>query len=112
MIIRYMNKYGSVTLETVSEFVHVSKVRSEDINPEYFLDIGRAEQIALVTENEKLQPAMVMHGDNKGKIFILHHKDSSTCAVVKASSVEFASGVNPQEEIRRLNRFNNICIIY
>jgi len=109
MIIRYMNKYGSVSLETVSDFMPVNKVKGEDINSKYLLDIGRAEQVALITENEKLQPAMVMHGDNKGKIFTLYHKDSSTCAVVKASSVEFASGVNPQEEIRRLNRFNNYC---
>lgn len=98
-IIEYENKYGSLELETVSEYKKVGEIRSKDLDPSLFFDIETAEQIALITGNKGIQLSVTYL---PGKMFVIHHASSDIAAVCKVKSILFNDDdFNAREELAK-----------
>jgi len=99
--IDYANRYGRLTLVLTTDFVPVSSIHGRDLPDEVrFRGFDTAEQIALITDNRRLQIAFV-HPLSAEIGFVIVHNSPSTAAVARIDRLEY-TGPNAQNEIARL----------
>ena len=106
MKIAYNNEYGNLEFELfdIEGFREVGEISSENIDNNLFFDIDIAEQIALITQNVRVQVGFVF--PTNGKAYLIYHQSSNMGAVCKITKLEFTSKVNPTEEIEYLAKTN------
>ena len=108
--VKYQNKYGTVILTPVTDFVPVSTVFGKDIDDKYKFSIDDGANIALITENRKIQMSVENYTDENGKfrlkdsMYLLLHNTPSTCAVCQVEMNVANPEINQHDEIERLNR--------
>ena len=93
-IISYKNKYGSIDFE-VGDYQNVRTISSKNIDASLFFSISTAEQIALITGNERIQLSVVPP-DYK-RMYLIHHISSDIVSVGKIIKIEFNQNCNAQE---------------
>lgn len=97
----YKNRYGSIRLTPVSDYMPVRSISSKILPQGAAFSIETAEQIALITENRNIQISFIP--DNMRVCYVLHHNSTSVAAICQVS-IEFTSPVSPQAEIKRLQK--------
>lgn len=98
----YRNKFGTATLTPVGPIVHVSEVvGSEVIDAGYGFDLTTAAQLALVTENARLQPAYNMA---RSQSYVLCHHSPSTVQVCRLDALS-CTETDPHATLDRLNKY-------
>jgi hypothetical protein len=93
---KYENKYGSLRLELVTDYVPVSQIRAKDQNWDVFIDLDTAEKVALITGNKDTQLCV---GADKRSMFIIHHIKGDTAAVCKVVDLNFDNKYNATKEL-------------
>lgn len=97
--IEFKNKYGSLILEVVSDFVKVKDLgRVKDLPKDQIFPIEIAEQIALITENRKIQ--IVFDSTNIRMASVAVHDSVSTAAWAKIKHINFDKKFDATEELR------------
>lgn len=97
----YANKYGNATLTPIGPTVHVSKICGEDvIDSGYGFDMDTAAKLALITENDRLQPAFNM--TRKLAYVVLHHSPSDV-QVCRLDALAYTGG-DPHSTLNFLNK--------
>lgn len=99
----YQNRYGSVELETIEEYRHVSTVYGKDVPPEVVYSLSTAEQLVLITENRHIQIGIIFPLQRE-QVYILKHASASQVALCRIVSLKFVSNVCANDEIAHLNR--------
>ena len=97
----YSNRYGKVILEIDDSIINVSEVKGDNLPEDYYFDIKDAEQIALISSNERLQLA---YNQTIKKFYGVYHLTPTTVSLFKIIFLKFESDVIPEEELERLNR--------
>lgn len=100
MTIKYKNNYGQLELELVSEYIPVSTIKGSNISDSLKFSLETAEQIALITENRKIQICIPLDW----KVYVIIHNSPSTAAIAKIKSLDFIADITPAEELHRLNK--------
>lgn len=100
--IRYENKYGTVELETVTDFIPVSRVNG-DMCPEP-LTLETLEKVALITDNIHIQSCLTK--DLK-RGYCIFHAASNIAAVCKVVHLDY-KGMEPSQEILREYEQNKV----
>ena len=100
--IKYSNRFGTLTLNPVTNYVPVSSiVYCQSVEAQQnTIDIETAEKVALITENANVQLCMPMKlGLTSG--FVIHHKGPSVACVCKVDIESFTTedGNSPAEQI-------------
>ena len=101
-IFTYKNKYGSVMLEVMGEYQHVSKFHAEDVPENCFISMDEAEQIALITDNLKIQECF---SKDLKKIYIIRHKNANTAVLCKPYNLNYMYGKNCTEAIKQARSY-------
>lgn len=98
MTIKYSNKYGSLDLDLIGDYISVHQTLG--VPDSVMFDVEIAEQIALITGNRMIQICF-----RNPKFYVLVHDSPSTAALAKIKQLNFISNVNPAIEIATLNKF-------
>ncbi len=98
-MIKYQNKYGTLELLPL-DYRHVSEIRHKDVPADLKFDTTTVEQIALITDNRRIQ-LVPNYPANLHEWMVCHHNAPDTCAVCRIVSIDFVSDVDPQTEIQR-----------
>lgn len=103
--VHYQNEYGELTLEPVSDLLHVSKVLSDDpLVRENMFSFEDAEWIALITDNRGIQLS-ISRADNYQKGYVVIHESPSMVRIAKATILSRNLSIGkPGEEIERVAR--------
>lgn len=94
----FSNKHGSVTLEAVAESQPVKAFRRSDAPPECLLTWDEIEQIALITDQVRLQPLVGPDLVNKAQAFI-RHDTTSSAGWVKVVELNYTGKLSAQDQI-------------
>lgn len=109
--ITYENKYGSVTLTPVTDYMNISEVSANKLPviQEHTFSMEDAERIALITDNRSIQisfPWILEQGHpRRNDAYVVHHQSPSTvclCHVELNYMEEVAGGRTPAQEIDRI----------
>jgi hypothetical protein len=98
--VNYHNRYGNLTLDLVTDFQSVRNFSFAMVPQDCVITIDQAEQIALITDNRRLQVCFCP--DDLRKCYVIVHNSASTAALAKVSCLNFISTVNPASEIASL----------
>jgi hypothetical protein len=97
-ILHYQNKYGRIEFDLVSEVRHVSTIHGVDIDDQYKFDIRTAEQVALITDNRRIQ--ICPQRTPKGYVlYVVLHATPSTVAVGRIKDLVYVGG-DPTQAIQ------------
>lgn len=97
--IEFKNKYGSLTLEVVSDFVKVKDLGLvKDLPEDQKFSMETAEQIALITDNRGIQ--IVFDSTNIKIASVAVHDSVSTAAWAKIKHIDFDEKIDATEELR------------
>ena len=94
----FSNKHGNVTLEAVAASQPVKAFRREDAPPECLLTWDEIEQIALITDQVRLQPLLGPDMVNKANAFI-RHDTTSSAGWVKVVTLNYTGKKSAQDQI-------------
>lgn len=94
----FSNKYGVLSIEQVGQTRPVSQIHIKNIPEELQFSLERAEQMALITENRKVQ---FLFDKTLNRVAMVYHESSSTCWVAKVTMLRYA-GPNAQKELASL----------
>ena len=96
--INFNNKYGSAELEVVGEYVPVCGLHSRDVPAEFKFSLDTAEQLALITENRRIQ--IIFEYPSMKRAFLIVHKSASIAAVARIVNLDFFSGVDAAKVLK------------
>ena len=103
----YRNRYGSLSLAVVSDFLKVSEINDSIVADEYRITLDQAEQIALITGNRSIQIGLCP------KPYIVWHLNVSHACICKISSLYFYPELNAREILEKLYLyFYLVCLFY
>lgn len=114
----YINSYGALTLIAVSDLMLLKKVSTKfvetlekDKKESLFLPMEICEQIALITENKKIQICFSLSKSlNENCAYVFLHESPSTGWVCKVASLEYLSPVGAQEKLEQeLQKYSYPC---
>lgn len=93
--VHYANRFGAVEVTPVTDFMPLAGIRkTHPMAQAHVFDLTTAEQIALVTENRRVQ--VCVHYPLDGLAYLVLHDSPSTAAIcrvdVKASACDKAPG--------------------
>lgn len=110
---KYSNKYGSVVFEQIENYHSVREISSKDYDESLFFNIETGEQIALITENDKIQLSCVWkNGKLTDKMYIIHHASPSLGAVCKLIDIKFDTTISAENELEKLNKYKAMQYMY
>lgn len=99
MTTEYRNRYGALTVEPVSELMHVRDIRCADFPDSIKFDLDTAEKIALITENRRSQIAFSTWTRSSLGILIVHATES-TARVVRVVCLDYTGEIEPRMAIQ------------
>lgn len=102
-VVNFENKFGSLQVSLVTEFMPVGKISQEiqEVSDNMF-DLNTAEKIALITGNKKVQICMCYPLNGLG--YMVYHRNSQEAAVCKVDSIQFSCAMSPAEQIELMAR--------
>ena len=107
-LIKFENEYGygTLVLETITEYMPVKDIHSSMVSEEFRFNFNIAGQIALITNNRKIQMGLI---GNTKLLFIIHHKSCSIAAICRIKELNYTSSADSMEEIERLANASSYC---
>lgn len=97
--INFSNKYGTLQLKPVSDYMPVRDISHKIVPIGCAFTIATAEQIALITENRMIQVSMIPN--NIRVCYVIHHSSTSIAAICEIVSINFTWPIDAQTEIER-----------
>lgn len=96
MQLDFANQFGALKLALVSEVRPVDSIFGADIDAAHKFDLHTAEQVALITENRRIQ----IGGLGAHDCYIVVHESPTNAAIARIESINYIGG-NPAQEIER-----------
>ena len=94
----FSNRHGSCTLEAVSPPQPVRGLRIKDAPPACRMTWDRMEQIALITDQVRLQPVIAHTLKGKGSAFV-RHASPSEAGWVRVVSLKYCTPTPARDQI-------------
>jgi len=102
---KYENRHGTLVARAVTPVMRVDQIHGKDIADEHKFDIDKAEQIVLITANQKSQIGF-QKVEGGYTTYLVVHVTPSEAYVAKVEQLDYASGENAGEIIAREARSN------
>lgn len=107
----FKNRHGEVVLEAIENPRPVNQIRRSQIPKELGISFDEVEQIALITDQVRLQPLIDLNKNNKTNGFIRH---SSACeaAICKVVSLSYSNPIPAKYQIQEdMNAGRNLALV-
>lgn len=109
MIKQFQNQYGKLVVEKYSETMPVTGWKVSDFPDDIKFDVNVAEQIALITGNNKVQLCCSIENVNSYLLFV--HETSSTGFITRINGIEYTKKQPAESIIKMLHRNESISIM-
>lgn len=101
--VHFSNRFGAVEVTPVTDFMPLAGIRkTHPMAQANAFDLTTAEQIALVTENRRVQ--VCVHYPLDGLAYLVLHDSPSTAAICRVDVKAFACDKAPGAMLEALNR--------
>ena len=107
--VRMSNRFGSVVLTPVTEFMAVGLIRKT--HPQAVantFDLDTAEKLALITENRRIQICPHFFPID-GLAYVVLHDSTSTAAICSVTIENFVCATPPADMLETLNRQESLA---
>lgn len=102
----YKNKYGTLELKPIGNFVPFSdfELFYHNYKQKVYISLDIAEKIALITENKDIQIGITKNFN----AYVIVYNSLNWLSLAKVEKLDFVSDINPAQELEKLAKYERL----
>lgn len=105
MINTFSNKYGSLTIESVSDIISINGLKGANLSNDIKFSIEDSEKITLIMDASNCNKIQLApNGKDLNLWWMFYHTDSSHGYICKVTELNFNELVNARKQIEKDNK--------